>query len=307
MEYVKETNMKADGERLEKLINTPLIDDREFKRLEKIKKNHHADLTQEETEQYLKKYWLKIFNIDKLDDITNDEIRELLTYYYDPKDKTIIQRFRRFKLYITKDIRTIKDQYNKNMNKHIAETNDIFDYWDIIDSNDECILWVDDILKILHNEDTYKPTDLREEKESVIKIEKIVECRAEIIKYVINRYDKMKQILDIREPPKTYTDGKGTKILGVNDWSDRKIRGFLKSFFKDTMDYEFKTDSEIKGKKSKAKKYHLINKYHTLGKTNTRTFDYKSQEDRDKEQLLKNECLLIDDVEITELDGLVEI
>ena len=150
MTYVKETNMKADGERLEKLINTPLIDDKEFKRLEKIKKDHHADLTQEETEKYLKKYWLKIFNIDALEDLEEDELREILTYYYDPKDKTLIQKFRRFKLYITKDIRTIKEQYNKNMNTHINDTKDIFDYWDIIDSNDECILWVDDMLKILH-------------------------------------------------------------------------------------------------------------------------------------------------------------
>jgi hypothetical protein len=302
--YVKETNFKADSERLEQLIKTPLIDDTEFKRLDGIKKDHHNDLTEEETQKYLKKYWLKIFNIDRLEGLEEDEIRELLTYYYNPTDKALIQRFRRFKLYITKDIRTIKDQYNKNMNKHITETNDIFDYWDIIDSNDEVILWVDDILKILHNSDTYRPRDLREEKKSIIDIEKIVECRKEIIKYVVNRYDKMKQILDIREPQKTYTDGKGKKILGVNDWSDRKIKGFLKSFFSSTMDYEFKTDSEIKGVKTKATEYHIINKYHTIGKANSRNFKYKSQEEIDEHK--KDVCLILDDDEIDELDGIVE-
>ncbi len=306
MEYVKETNFKADGERLEKLISTPLISDTEFKRLDKIKKDHHQDLTEEETQQYLKKYWLKIFNIDHLEDLTEEEIREILTYYYNPTDKSLIQRFRRFKLYLTKDMRTIKEQYNNNMNKHITETNDIFDYWDIIDSNDEVILWVDDILKILHNSDTYKPRDLREEKKSIVDIDNIVEQKQKIIDYVVNRYDKMKQILDIREPQKTYTDGKGKKILGVNEWSDRKIKGFLKSFFSSTMDYEFKSDSEINGKKTKAKEYIIINKYHTLGKANTRDFKYKSHEEREEDK--KDICLICDesDDEENPLDQIVK-
>ena len=307
--YIKETNMKADGERLEQLIKTPVIDDAEFKRLDGIKKDHHNDLTEEEAQKYLKKYWLKIFNVDRLEGLEEDEVRELLTYYYNPTDKSLIQKFRRFKLYITKDIRTIKDQYNKNMNKHITDTNDIFDYWDIIDSNDEVILWVDDILKILHNSDTYKPRDLREEKKSIIDIEIITTHKQKIIDYVLNRYDKMKQILDIREPPKTYKDGKGKQILGVNEWSDRKIKGFLKSFFKDTMDYEFKTDSEIKGVKTKATEYHIINKYHTIGKANSRDFKYKSHEERNK--MINDDgdiCLICDDsdCENDELNGIVE-
>jgi len=273
--YIKEVSIKADRERLKQLIETENISDDTFKKYEKIKKDHHQHLTEEETTKYLKKYWLKIFNIDTLDNLDKNELTELLTYYYNPDDKSLIHRFRRFKLYITKDIRLIKEKFNNNINKHKNITNDIFDYWDIIDSNDEAILWVDDILKILHKDETYKPIDLLEKQKSIIKIDDIHNSKDEIIKYVSNRFDKMKQILDIREPKKTYTDKKDGKVLGINDWSDRKLKGFLKSFFSITMDYEFKTDSEIKGTKKKATEYHLINKYHTLGKTNTRTFKYK--------------------------------
>ena len=307
IEYIKETNFKADSERLEKLIQTPLISDVEFKRLEKIKKNHHEDLTTEETQLYLKKYWLKIFNIDHLEDLDDTELREILTYYYNPNDKSLIQRFRRFKLYTTRDMRTIKEQYNNNINTHNTETNDIFAYWDIIDSNDEILLWTDDMLKILHNNEKYTPTDLREQKKSIIDIDTIATQKQKIIDYVVNRYDKMKQILDIREPQKTYTDGKGKKILGVNDWSDRKIKGFLKSFFASSMDYEFKSDSEIKGVKTKATEYHIINKYHTIGKTNTRDFGYKSHKERKESEDNINTCLInLDDDVINELDAFIE-
>ncbi len=306
--YVKETNAIADAERLKRLIECENITKDEFEKLDRIKKDHHQDLTPEQTEKYLKKYWLTIFNIDSLADFSNSELEELLKYYYNPSDKTLIQRFRRFKLYLSKDIRTIKEKYNENMNKHITETNDIFDYWDIIDSKDEVILWVDDILKILHKSDTYIPRDLREERKSIIDIQNISDSKEEIIKYVINRYDKMKQILDIREPQKTYTDGKGKKIIGVNEWSDRKLKGFLKSFFSYTIDYEFKTDSEMKGVKTKAKEYILVNKYHSLGKANTRQFSYISHDEILQRRALKNKCMIRDEDDEDELDyGIKEI
>jgi hypothetical protein len=43
--YVKETNAIADAERLKRLIECETITKEEFKRLEKIKKDHHQDLT----------------------------------------------------------------------------------------------------------------------------------------------------------------------------------------------------------------------------------------------------------------------
>jgi len=275
-QYIKEVSTFADNRRLEELIETEIIDLEEFEKLDAIKRNHHSDLTEDETKKYLKKYWLRIFNFDGVCELDKDELRELLTYYYNPTDKTLIQKFRRFKLYLTRDIRDIKQQYNDNMNKHISDSKDIFDYWDIIDSNDEVILWVDDILKILHKSDSYLPRDLRQELKSIIPIDNIEDARPQIIEYVLNRYDKMKQILDIREPKMTYKNGKGKEILGIKDWSNRKLRGFLKSFFKNTMDYEFKTDTETEGTKNKATEYILKNTYHTLGKCQSRIFNYVS-------------------------------